>query len=104
MVDKKRIEEEIEKTLAAYDNDVILEGNPFLMTRINEIRNKKSNIAAHKLSIKLLANLAVYFFLLLLNIATLVIYLKTDHQKHIRKQLLDDLKQEFQIEQSQNEL
>lgn len=101
MDEQNSIEEEIEKTLSAYDKDPILEGNPYLLTRIQE---KRKNVSTGRERIVLRANLVLIILVLLINAATLFFYLNKGNQKDAQQQLLNNLKEEFQIEQSQNEL
>lgn len=95
------IDEEIEKTLSAYDKDPVLEGNPYLLTRIQE---KRKNTGAGRERVVLRTNLVLIIMVLLINAATLFFYLNKGNQNDVSRQLLNNLKEEFQIEQSQNEL
>lgn len=98
------IEDEIEKTISAYDQDAILEGNPFLLTRIQEHMKQGKYAGARLDKAVLRTNIVLIIFLLLINAATLFYYFNSSKQTDISRQLLNNLREEFQIEQSQYEL
>ncbi len=104
MLKREKIEEEVEKTLAAFDNDPVLQENPFLMTRIKQMGDSKKYSPSKEFSLKLRLNWVISILVILLNIATIFYYLKADSRANLESRLVKDLKQEFQIEQSQNDL
>lgn len=101
-MEKEKILDEVEKTLCAYDKDVMLEANPFLITRINtEIENrmkKKKRGFAFRFGL----NQALMLLILVINILTLVYYYDKSEKQNLREKLVEDLRADFQIDQSQN--
>jgi hypothetical protein len=100
MLKKNEILDEVEKTFQAFDNDIILEENPFLFTRLKtEIeyrlqKQKKSFATGWKQ--------AIILIVLLINIVTLVYYYEWNIKQNSQEKLVLELRADFRIEKSQN--
>ena len=93
------VSEEVEKTLQAFDNEVILEANPFLLTSIQAKRQSRGNQGfALKINLKSIA-LAL---LVIMNLATAVYYYEWNTKKNLHERLVSNLKEELKIDQSHN--
>lgn len=102
MVDKKKALEEVEKTLQAFDNDTPLEGNPFLLTRIQQLREKRRRTLPAGFRPHISFNQALLICLLVINIVTVMHYLDWNKNHNVQNKLVLALKQDFQIDQSQD--
>lgn len=102
MVNKKQLYEEVEKILEAYDEDIILEANPFLLTRVKTVREQRSAARGSKTSFRLNFSRAFVLMLLIINVITIVYYLENNSKHNLQKKLVMQLKTDFQIDQTQN--
>lgn len=101
MIQKHRIAEEVEKTLQAFDHDPPLEPNPFLLTRIRaemEIRAKKT---AKGSAVRIGLGQVIIVFIILLNLVTLSYTIKTNADKTLQKELIQQLETDLQFDRSQ---
>ncbi len=95
-----QIAEEVEKTLLSFDNDFILEENPFLLTRIEEERKKLSNGRKKGLQAILGLNQALLFAIIIINLVTMVYYFEWNAKHNTREKLVREMKADFQFEHS----
>ncbi|HPG83881.1 MAG TPA: hypothetical protein PKY55_11430 [bacterium] len=101
MIQKHRIAEEVEKTLQAFDNDPPLEPNPFLLTRIRagmEISSKKT---AKGFAVRIGLGQVIIVFIILLNLVTLSYTIKTNADKTLQKELIQQFETDLQFDRSQ---
>jgi hypothetical protein len=98
---RSTIDEEIEKTLNAYDNDIPLHGNEFLFTRIEATRNSRAGAYRTGRYVGARVRLAASILLLVVNIVTTVYYYHWTDKKTVHELLVSDLKAELQIDDSQ---
>ncbi len=98
----KVFEEEAEKTLKAFDNDVSLEENPFLYARIlakreNSDKNKKkwyfSTVEPRRV---------LLFMIIMMNLITVVYFYEWNTRQNLRDKLVAELKADFQVDELQN--
>lgn len=104
MKEEKYFDEEITKTLSAYDDDLELQENPFLLTRIQELRKQRRNNSTAKRKVVLRTNLVLAVLVMLINAATLFFYFNAGKSTKAEQRLINYLKEEFQVEQTKNEL
>ena len=72
---KKKIQDEVEKTLAILDNVEKIEGNPYLFTRIKANLNMQKRISRFSLAPVLASpRLALIIVLLILNLVSTVLF------------------------------
>lgn len=102
-MNRKRIEEEVESVLSSYDDDPVLQGNPFVLARIKEARSKREHRNGKRFAAKLGLNFILTIIVLILNITTVIVYLEARTEKKLEKELLNNLKADFQIEETQSE-
>ncbi len=102
MISKKQLLDEVEKTLEAYDEDAILEANPFLLTRIKAVQEQRIHSKKNKASFRFSFSRILVIVLLIVNVLTVVYYFENNHQQNLEKKLVLQLKSDFQIEQTQN--
>ncbi len=98
MKQKTSISEEVEKTLQAFDNDVVLEANPFLFTRIQAKRQSHRN---HGFALKLNLKSIALALLVIMNLITAVYYYEWNAKKNLHERLVSNLKEDLKIDQSQ---
>ena len=100
--ENRRIEEEIDRTLRAFDDDTPLQGNPHMAARIRaEMEGRR---AARGGRMPLAAGLRYVLILLIVatNVITMVYYFQRRGAESLHQQLVSDLREVFQIDQSQN--
>jgi hypothetical protein len=102
MKDKKQLIEEVEKTLQAFDDDVPLEGNPFLATRIQAERDRRRQLRPAGFRLHISLNQAVILCVLLINIVTVIHYLDWNRNQTLHDKLVLALIEDVQIVQSQD--
>jgi hypothetical protein len=102
MLKNKQILEEVEKTLQSYDEDIMLEVNPFLLTRINARKDQRSKKQKKILGLKINMNQIIMILILLLNLITCFYNYDLTSKHNLQKKLVDELKTELQIDQSEN--
>jgi hypothetical protein len=104
MKNESKILYEVEKTLQTYDNDILLEANPFLFTRIQALQVSRKQSRDRSLILNLnLKSLAVAL-LVLVNFVTAVYYYEWNIKKNFHERLVADLKEDLKIDRSQNTL
>ncbi len=95
-----RIREEVEKTLHAFDNDLPLEPNPFLFTRIRAQRGSQSDGRRRRYVRDIGLRWIVIFGFLLLNLITVAHYAEWNI-RHARQQtLVSQLEKDFPVDTS----
>jgi hypothetical protein len=96
---EKKIQDEVEKTIASLDQDGVLSPNPFLVTRIQAARDTR--VQKHRLLFAVKMNLGyiALIVILLVNVVTLVRHAREAHES-LQQQLVSDLREELQIDQS----
>jgi hypothetical protein len=99
---EKKISEEVEKTLCAFDNDNILEANPFLITRINAEIAERMKQRKKVFSFNIGMSQALMILVFLINLITLVYFYDKSEKQNLQEKLVTQLKEEFQFDQSQN--
>jgi hypothetical protein len=102
MADKKQLQEEVEKTLQSFDNDIVLEENPFLATRIQGERGRLRQKPSKSLRLRIGLNQALMLGILLINVITVVHYLDWKRNQNLHEKLVLTLKEEFQVVQVQD--
>ncbi len=101
MAKEKRILDEVDKTLQAFDNDITLEENPFLMTRIAAARADRLHKRTFRSSARIVLSYAAVLLLLFVNLITAVYYSQRESEYRLHEQLVSQLKEDFKISQSQ---
>jgi hypothetical protein len=102
MVNKNQILEEVEKTLKSFDNDILLEENPFLLTRIMAERESRLHKPKKRLASAISFTNVIMILILLINLVTVVYYYAWNSNQILQQKLVSQLKKDFQIDQSQN--
>jgi hypothetical protein len=102
MINKNQILEEVEKTLKSFDNDILLVENPFLLTRINAERKNRLLKPKKKLFSILSFTKVLIILVFLINLITVIYYYEWNSKQVIHQKLVSELKEDFQIDQSQN--
>ncbi len=101
MIKKNKITEEVEKTLASFDDDIVQQINPFLITRIRAARSQRMSKAKKGLSMVFGLNQMLIIFILLINMVTVFYYVDRSAQYSQREELVSELEAEYHIDQSQ---
>ena len=101
MIKKNQILDEVEKTLQSFDNDIILEANPFLLTRIKTERENSLNKRKKGFGLRISLSQVLMMLILLINIITLVYNYNRDTKQNLEKSLVLELKEDFQIDQTE---
>lgn len=101
MINKNKIAEEVDKTLASFDVDLNQEINPFLITRIRAARSQRMSETKKGLSFAFGLNQILIVFILLINMVTVLYYVDQSAKYSQREELVAELKAEYQIDQSQ---
>lgn len=100
---KKRIEQEVEKTIQCFESAEKLEDNPFFYTRVKariESRKKQSRKNLWQFSWGILKP-AFFVLIVVINIVTVTIYFTSKQsQTNDQEQLLQAFAQEFTLDQS----
>jgi hypothetical protein len=99
MVNDQRILEEVDKTLESIGNDGILETNPFLLTRIQAEREARVRKHRFRLALRMNLGYIAIFVILLMNLITVVYYTQYPSDD-VREQLISDLREDLEIDQS----
>jgi hypothetical protein len=97
---KQQILDEVEKTLNSFDNDIVLEGNPFLLTRIKTVMNARRQRSGAGEFVKRVLIPAAVLLILGVNIFTMTHYVSWNARQTADKKLVTALKAEYQIDQS----
>ena len=101
MKNQERILEEVEKTLDSLDADGVLEENPYLITRILAERESRLRGAKFRLASSAGLRYAAFALLLLANLAT-AFFIARSARTDAGDQLVTALKEDLQIDQSQD--
>lgn len=100
MKSEKDILDEVEKTLEAFDRDIILKENPFLFTRIearlNSIRNKRKNAFRHHPVL----SRVILILIIVLNLFTLAYFYGRGEDSNLQDKMYMELISDFQIDES----
>lgn len=102
MADDNRISDEVDKTLASFDHDAALEGNPFLWTRIQRVRARRLQKRTGRFFVHVSLVKVAIAFVFLINAITVVHYFDWNKEYAMRQELILALKSDFQIVQSQD--
>lgn len=102
MLRKEKILEEVEKTLQSFDEDIILEENPFLFTRIKTERESRASSRKKGLVFGFSLKQTLILLILLINLVTLIYNYELTRNENLREKLVLELKEDFQIDQSQS--
>jgi hypothetical protein len=100
--DSKQINDEIEKTLDAFSHDTVLEGNPFLASRI--LAQIDGQAAPGRQKLRLSFSHLMLLLILLLNLSTILFLFRRNTESELKAQLVLQLKKDLQIEQYQDNL
>ncbi len=93
---------EVEKTLLSFDNDSVLEENPFLYTRIKAEKDIRNSRSKKNFALRFGFSQALVLLILLINIVTVVYYYERNAKQNMQDKLVLELRHDFQIEQSQS--
>jgi len=99
---EKEILNEVEKTLNSFDDDVMLQENPFLFTRIHAKLGSGNKSLKKTSLLHLSLNKALLVLVLLINLVTLVYYYGKSSNSNLQEKMAAQLEADFKIEQSQN--
>ena len=102
MVKKDQILDEVEKTLHAFDNDPLLEENPFLLTRIRAAREHRLRKRSSGVVLKVNLKYVIMVVIVLINVITVAHCYEWIGKHNLQEKLISDLKEDFPIDQSQN--
>lgn len=100
--EERRIEEEVGKTLQLFDNDPVLEENPFLATRILAAKEAHPGGWREMSGLRSSLRYAVMLLILAINILTAVHYIRGNSAQNLQDELVSELNEDFPMEQSQN--
>jgi hypothetical protein len=97
-----RIADEVERTLHSFDNDGVLNENPFLASKILAVKESHlhERVAGSVLRIGL--RYVVMLLILIVNVLTVVRYFEWYRKSDLQEQLVAGLREDLQIDQSQN--
>ncbi len=100
MKSEKDILDEVEKTLKAFDKDIVLKENPFLFTRIeariNSIRNKRRSAFRHHPVL----SRVILILIIAINLLTLVYFYGRGKDSNLQDKMYMELIADFQIDES----
>jgi hypothetical protein len=99
---ERRIADEVDKTLRSFDNDVPLEGNPFLISRMKTETNSRLLKRTSRFPLRISLTYVVVLLIVIVNLVTVVRYLDWDNAQTLREKLVSELEADFQIEQLPN--
>lgn len=102
MVNKDRILDEVEKTLHTFDHDPTLEPNPFLFTRIQAEKERRVLTRGAGFARRINLKYVVMAVIVLMNLITAAHYLEWNSRYNLHERLVSELKEDFQMAQSQN--
>jgi hypothetical protein len=102
MTKKQRALDEVEKTLQSFDDDPVLEANPFLTTRIQAEMNRRRQMRPAGFRLHVSLSQALVLCVLLINIITVAHYLSWSKNQMLHDRLVSALKEDAQIVQSQD--
>ncbi len=104
MEKEKKIFEEVEKTISVLERMKKLEPNPFLYTRIKAEMGKRTLKNTKKTQLPFAIKPTIIFVILLLNLFTAIYFFKTNPKQDTSELLINELKADYQISQTQNDL
>ena len=99
---ERQIADEVEKTLRSFDNDVILEENSFLATRIKAEMNSRLLKRNEGFPVRVNLKYVIMALVLLINLITVVHYVDWNTTHNLHEKLVSELKEDFQIDQYHN--
>lgn len=91
----------IERTLQAYDRDLILSDDPFLAAKILDIRRGERRMFGIRSTRGISAAAAGIAVMILLNIATMIYIAGKEDQNEPRLDIVSQLRSEYEIDQPQ---
>ena len=97
-----QIAEEVEQTLRAFDQDELLEENPFLISRLKAGMNSRSPGRHEGFPVRFNPKYAFMVLILLINLITVVYYIDRNTTHRLQEELVSDLQEDFQIDQFQS--
>ena len=97
-----QIAEEVEQTLRAFDQDEPLEENPFLISRLKAVMNSRLPGRHEGFPARFNPKYVVMAVILLINLITVVHYLDWNSTRRLQEELVTELQEDFQIDQSQS--
>lgn len=99
MKKEDKILEEVEKTLNSFDNDIILQPNPYLLTRIKAKRAENLRKQKTRYEFKIGFRQILIFLLIIGNFLTLVYFYETSTKQNLLENLVIELRSDFQTDQ-----
>jgi hypothetical protein len=97
---ERRIADEVDKTLRAFDDDATLKGNPFMAERVRAHLESRARERRRILTPGVAVRYAVVVLILAINAATVVFYLQWNGVHSLREQLVAELKADFNSDES----
>jgi hypothetical protein len=97
-----RVADEVDKTMQAFDDDAPIASNPFLASRIRFLHSSRSRDKGRVLLIRLSLNQVLMIVVLLMNLITAAYWIDRHTEQKLQERLVSELKNDFQIDQSQN--
>jgi hypothetical protein len=100
MIRKSQISDEVEKTLQAYDGDIILEDNPFLLTRIQAGREYRSSRRKISSAPRISLSQILMLFIILINLVTFTYNFQVKAHQNLQENLVTELETDLHVDQS----
>lgn len=96
----KQIADEVEKTLHAFDHDPVIQGNPFLFTRIQAAREERFRQTNKGFIFGMRPGRIAMAALFVLNIVTLTYFYQLNTREVLHENVISALQEDFQIDLS----
>jgi hypothetical protein len=95
---EQRIEDEVERTLRAFDDDAVLDQNPFLLSRIKAVReSRRSHSSVFGVHVGLYQ--ALMLLVVLVNLLTAVYWYESKTRSVMHEKIVSALRNDFQIDE-----
>ena len=98
----RHIADEVDKTLRALDDDIVLEENPFLVTRVLGGREGLPGKRFAGTGMRIAPGFVLIALILLMNVLTVVRYIEWNRASDLQEKLVAGLEEDLKIEQTQN--
>ena len=99
---RDHILDEVEKTLRSFDDDPLLDENPFLLARIRAERERRLRQRREGVIPRINLKYAVVALVVVVNLVTVVHYFEWNSQHTLHEKLVSELKEDFHSDQSLN--
>lgn len=96
----RRIEEEVDRTLRAFDDDLPLQGNPFLAGRIKAAMEGWRSTQTWGIGAGARLKYLLLLLILVTNVITAVYFVERSGTDSMHQRLVSVLREDFQIDQS----